>query len=303
MIRKTILGTLTLLFLAAASPLAGSGKVGGDPEVEKQSKKAVEEQEEKTSELKKAVNEDVKKGLEKARKAVQALDEKKDKEALRLLKEAVGSFEIALAAEPGLAMVPVHSVVQAQELYIRPGDLKREISYAKDLLDEGRVQDARRVLLPLRSDISVSTTFLPMRTYPDAIRKAVRELAENRPEEAKETLAAAMNTLAVVEEVAAPIPLVAAERLVKEASELAKQKKDEALENLENAREQLEVGRLLGYLPEDGNQYSDVERRIKSVMKEIKGANRTEKLYRELKEALSGWLPWNQENGKKERKP
>lgn len=299
MIKRTMISALTLLFLAAASPLAGTKKVGIDPEVEKQSRSAVEEQEKKSSELRKTVNEDVKKGLAKANEAVTALAAQKNKEALKLLKEAVGSFEVALAADPELGMVPVHSVVQAQELYIRPEELKREIYYAREMLDEGRVQDARRALMPLRSDISVSTTFLPMRTYPDAIRKAVRQLVEEKPEEARDTLAAAMNTLAIVEEVAAPIPLAAAERLIQEASGLGKEKKEEALKKLEDAGEQLEVARLLGYLPEDRNQYSEMARRIKSVMREIKGKNKTEKMFRELRETLSEWLPWRPEKEKK----
>ncbi|OIO10076.1 MAG: hypothetical protein AUJ52_05185 [Elusimicrobia bacterium CG1_02_63_36] len=269
-----------------------ASNAGIDPKVEKQSREAVKKQEKKSSELIKVLNEDVTKGLENARKAVNALDEGKNKEALTLLKEAVGGFEVALAADPNLHLVPVSSVVQAQELYSNPGLLKRELAYAKDLLEDGKVQEARRILLPLRSDISVKTTFLPMRTYPEAIRTAVKQLVDEKPEEAKQTLSVAMSTLLVTEEVVAPIPLVTAKNFVEEASKMDKEKKDEVLQKLNMAREQLEVGKLLGYLPEDGKQYEEMEDRIKEIVTEVKGENKAKKMYKDLKAALSQWLPW-----------
>lgn len=281
---------LTSLSLIPAATWAGT--IETDAKVQSQSKEAVSKQEAKSSELKKLVNADVSKGLEKVRQAVKAVEQGKSKECLALLKEAVGSFEVALAADPKLDMVPVSSLVQAQELYTNPGALARELSYARELLNEGKVQEARSVLLPLRSDISVRTTYLPMRTYPDAIRGAIAKLVDGKADDAKNILSAAMSTLVVTEDVVAPIPLVTARGLIDEASHADKQKKDEVLSMLQTAREQLEVARLMGYLPEDAQQYQEMRERIRKIESEVKGENKAAGMYADLKTALGKWLPW-----------
>lgn len=282
---------LTSLSLIPASTWAGT--IETDTKVEKQSKEAVSKQAEKSSELKKLVNADVSKGLEKVRQAVKTLDQGKSKECLALLKEAVGNFEVALAADPKLNLVPVSSLVQAQELYTNPGALERELSYARELLRDGKIQQARNLLVPLRSDISVKTTFLPMQSYPDAIRQAIAALVNGKDDDAKTVLASAMSTLIITEEVVAPIPLVTARSLVDEAAKMDKTKKEDVLATLQTAKDQLEVARLLGYLPEDARQYSEMRERIQKIESEVKGENKATAMYKELKEALAKWLPWS----------
>jgi hypothetical protein len=289
---KTIAATLVLASLAMVSLAAGTGGVESDSKVASQSREAVQKQTDKTSELKKLINADVAKGLEKTRQAVKTLDAGKNKECLALLKEAVGSFDVALAAEPKLNLVPVSSIVHAQELYTNPESLKRELSYARELLQGGKVQEARSVLLPLRSDIAVQTTYLPMRTYPDAIRVAIKAMVSDKPEEAKAILATAMNTLFIEEKVAAPIPLVTARSLIDEAAKMDKSKKDDVMTDLSMAKEQLEVARLLGYLTEEGKQYEEMQERIKKIMAEVRGENKAATMYQELKDAIGRWLPW-----------
>lgn len=290
--KHSLATTLVLASLSLIPAAIWAGTIETDAKIESQSKEAVTKQVAKSSELKKLVNADVTKGLERAREAVTALDQGKGKECLALLKEAVGSFDVALAADPKLNMAPVSSVVQAQELYTKPADLERELSYARELLRIGRIQEARNMLLPLRSDISVRTTFLPMKTYPNAIRQAIAALVDGKNEEAKAVLAAAMSTIVVTEDVAAPIPLVTARSLVDEASKMDKSKKDEVLAKLQTAKDQLEVARLLGYLPEDAKQYSEMRERIQKIESEVKGENKAAAMYEELKKALAKWLPW-----------
>ena len=290
--KHAVATTLVLASLSLIPAATLAGTIETDIKVENQSKEAVSKQEAKSSELKKLVNADVSKGLEKVRQAVKTLDQGKSKECLALLKEAVGSFEVALAADPKLNMVPVSSLVQAQELYTNPGTLERELSYARELLRDGKVQEARSLLLPLRSDISVRTTFMPMKTYPDAIRQAIASLVNGKNDDAKAVLASAMSTLVVTEEVAAPIPLVTARSLVDEASKMDKSKKDDILATLQSAKDQLEVARLLGYLPEDAKQYAEMRDRIQKIESEVKGENKATAMYPELKAALAKWLPW-----------
>lgn len=278
--------------LALVPASAQAAAMESDAKVERQGKEAVKKQQQKASELKKLINQDVSKGLEKVGQAVKALDEGKTKDGLTLLKEAVGSFEVALAAEPKLNLVPVSSVVEAQTLYTNPDSLKRELAYARELLAEGNVQEARGVIMPLRSDISVHTTYLPMKSYPDAIRNAIKALVDDKPAEAKGVLAGAMQTLVITQEVVAPVPLVTATNLVDAAAKMDKQKKDEILTSLQMAKGQLEVAKLLGYLPEDGKQYEEMRERIQKIESEVRGDNKATAMYKELRDALSKWLPW-----------
>lgn len=289
--KKAVAFLFAALALVPAS--ARSGALEPDHKVESQGREAVRKQEQKAAELRKLVNQDVSKGLEKVGRAVKALDEGKAKDGLALLKDAAGSFEVALAADPTLNLVPVSSVVEAQALYTNPDALKRELAYARELLGKGKVQEARNALLPLRSDISVQTTHLPMKSYPEAIRKAIKALVDGKPEEAKGVLAGAMRTLVVTEEVAAPVPLVTAMSLVDAAAKMDKQKKDEVLASLQMAEEQLEVANLLGYLPDDAKQYKEMKERIQKIEAEVRGENKATALYKDLKEALAKWLPWS----------
>jgi hypothetical protein len=288
---KTIAFLFTALALVSTSVQAAA--LEPNAKVESQGKEAIKKQEQKAAELKKLINQDVSKGLEKVGQAVKALDEQKAKDGLSLLKEAVGSFEVALAADPKLNLVPVSSVVEAQTLYTNPDSLRRELAYARELLGEGRVQEARTILKPLRSDIAVHTTHLPMKSYPDAIRKAIKALVDGKPEEAKGILAAAMRTLVVTEEIAAPVPLITAMSLVDAASKMDRQKKDEVLASLQMAKDQLDVANLLGYLPEDAKQYKEMRERIQKIESEVRGENKATAMYKDLKDALAKWLPWS----------
>ncbi|GAB4352493.1 MAG: hypothetical protein Kow0099_36710 [Candidatus Abyssubacteria bacterium] len=294
--KRHLLGVVFSIALLAVTwpPAVMAEDMKSDPEVQKQIQEeatgVIEEQEKRLDELKKAVNQDVVSGLNKVREAIKALDEKRTEEALKLLKEAVGSFDVALAADPNLGFVPVNSVISVHTLYTTPDDLERELAYIEKLLDEGRVQEARRNLSVLRSDVSVITTVLPMHTYPDAIRKAVREIVDGEVEQAKKTLALAMNTLVQQEDAVAPIPLLTAKALIDKASETDKADKEKVKEELELAKDQLRVAMLLGYVSKDSDNYKEIASKIDELEEEIEGENKVEKLYEELKASFSSWV-------------
>lgn len=129
-----------------------------------------------------------------------------------------------------------------------------------------------------------------MHTYPDAIRKAVRELVNGRVKQAQNTLALAMNTLAQKEDAVAPIPLLTARGLIEKASEMDKTDKEEVRKRLEFAKAQLKLARLLGYLPDDSATYKELKSKIGAIHEEMEGGNKVEKLYEELKASFSNWL-------------
>lgn len=290
--KKHLIATtiMAVLCLGATSVMNGAEEIKVDQQLKKESADDVKEQKEKLNKIKQAVNEDVRNGLDKVRLAIKSLDEKKDEDALKQLKEAVGSFDIALGVDPKLSLVPVNSVVQVRELYSDPETVKRQVSLAEDLLEDGKVQDARRILMLLQSDVTETVTYLPMASYPDAIRQAVRQLADEKVEEAKETLATAMNTLVVADVRVVPIPLLAARSLIDEASKIDKKKKDEVKAKLNQAKQQIEIAKLLGYELKSSEQYKKTREDIEKLETEIGGQNKVDKLYKDLKTSFAAWI-------------
>jgi len=94
--------------------------------------------------------------------------------------------------------------------------LREEI---EDALDDGRVQQARRLIRNLASETVISVTNIPLATYPDAIKKAAKLIDEEKMDEAKKELQLALNTLVVTDTII-PLPVTTAEKYLKEAETL-----------------------------------------------------------------------------------
>lgn len=288
--RMNIVCASALLCLGATSLAAYAAQVENKTQIKVEPQKSVEEQKEKLNALKQTVNAEVKNGLDKVGRAVTLLDQSKPEDALKLLKEAVGSFDIALGADPKLNMVPVSSVVQVHELYSDPKAIQGQILRSVDLLNNGRIQEARQLLMPLQNDITETVTYLPMATYPAAIRASVKEIVDGNIDQAKATLAGAMNTLVVSDVRVVPIPLLAARSLIDEASKMDKKNKSDVRERLTQAKQQLEIARLLGYQHDSSDQYKKTKEDIEKLENEIEGANKVEKLYADLKASITSWI-------------
>ncbi|OVE75548.1 hypothetical protein BVX98_07475 [bacterium F11] len=290
--RTVVVAGMTILFcLGVVSFPSYAKEMKNDPQGRKDASNSVKKQKDKLTKLKIDVHKDVNNGLSKVRGAIKTLDEGKVEETLNFLKEAVGSFDIALAADPDLNLVPVSSVVKLQELYTDVDTVQRQVSIAEGLLKSGKVQAARGILLPLKSDVTETVTYLPMSTYPDAIRAAVKQIVNENIGLAKETLAVAMSTLVVSDVKVVPIPIVTARALIDEASKLDKEKKkDEIKGKLDRAKEQLELARVLGYQTKSSKTYKKIKKDIEKIEKEIEGENKVEKLYTALGTYFNAWV-------------
>jgi len=122
----------------------------------------------------------------------------------------------------------------------------------EDALDDGRVQQARRLIKNLASETVISVTNIPLATYPDAIKKAVKLIDEEKMDEAKEELQLALNTLVVTETII-PLPVATVESYLKEAETLAeksdrnKEENERLADLLKDARKELKFAQALGY--------------------------------------------------------
>ena len=190
--------------------------------------------------------------LEQTRTALKALDEKDVDAALVALEKATGKLEIILAREPELALAPVDVNVVTYDLLARPETVKAMLHDAENDLEDGRIQQARLLIANLASEIVYETTSIPLITYPTAIKAVTRMIDQDKLDEARAALRAALNTLIKTRDII-PLPILRAELLLAYAEELAENeertiKDNETLEELlKEARTQLNLAELLGY--------------------------------------------------------
>jgi len=229
-------------------------------------------------------------GFKKVLDATKLIEKNRDQDAIKALQEATGKFDIALAADPKLGLIPIASSTKLTELLTTPEKIKAQVGLAKDLLKDFKVQEAKEVLAPLQDDLVTSTTALPMASYPDAVKLATKMLVDGKKDAALETLSTARSTF--VEAISViPLSLVRVQEMVTAASELDKEKdKDKALDLLSAAEEQLQVATLLGYTTKHSSLFDELAEQIKTVKKEVTGGNAVEKLYSKLKTSIKSLI-------------
>jgi hypothetical protein len=92
---------------------------------------------------------------------------------MALLQDVSGKLDILLAKYPALSLMPAN--VEA-DVYDFDGDskqVKKLTDAVDDLLENHKVQDARHILDELISEMRISTTSIPLRTFPVAIKEAI----------------------------------------------------------------------------------------------------------------------------------
>ncbi|MRI84232.1 MAG: hypothetical protein C6I00_07420 [Nitratiruptor sp.] len=209
------------------------------------------------------------------------LDKGNKEQALKYLKEAIGKLEVVLAAPNAPALIPIDSAIEVVDFPGSVKDIKTALITAKALLRENKIQEARRILDTLRSEIVLKVVNLPLASYPAALKLAAKFLHEDRIEDAKAVLNTALSTFVEID-VITPIPLVQAIHLVEAAKKVAKEDKQKALEYLAEAKMALKKAEALGYVSDSDTTYEQLEEMIEQVEKEVKGKNKAEKLFEEL---------------------
>ncbi|QOR61582.1 YfdX family protein [Sulfurovum sp. ST-21] len=220
-----------------------------------------------------------------AQRAVIDLEHKDAKKATEDLEKALGKLEVILAAKDAPKLLPVNNLIRVQEFVGTAKDVDITLKRVKKMLDDGKVQEARALMIPLVSEIDITVLSLPLASYPDALKLAAQYVHDNKPEKAKEVLYIALSTFTEVTEIV-PIPLLESADLINAASRIAKEDKERALKYLDAASDALDVAEKLGYVSESATTYKMLHEKIKEVQKEIKGKNKAEKLFESLTEKL-----------------
>jgi tetratricopeptide (TPR) repeat protein len=214
-------------------------------------------------------------------KVLVELDKGDKEKAIKDLEDAIGKLEVVLSAPNAPALIPIDSSIEIVDFPGSVQDIKTALITAKALLKENKIQEARRILDTLRSEIVLKVINLPLASYPAALKLAAKFLHEDRVDEAKNVLSAALATFVEVD-VITPIPLVQAIHLVEAAKAVAKKDKKKALEFLAEAKLALKKAEALGYVSDSDTTYEQLEEMIEEVEKEVKGKNKAEKLFEEL---------------------
>lgn len=224
--------------------------------------------------------------LDETQAAINAIHAGNNQEAIDALARATGKLEIILAREPRLALAPVANSVIEHDVLATPGDVKALTDRIEDLTDNGRLQEARRLMEGLASEMVIRTSNLPLSTYPDAIKRAAALLDQQKPQEAKLVLLNALSTIVVTETII-PLPIVRAEASIEAARVVAAKNNRTQEDNqaiaaeLQKAREQIEMAQALGYATK--KDLDDLQDAIKELERETGGGNAATRLFERIK--------------------
>lgn len=141
------------------------------------------------------------------------------------------------------------------------------------LLKHGKLPVARHIMSDMASEIRITTTSIPLSTFPGAIKQVIALIESGKTDQAVIDLNSALDTLVVTTELI-PLPVLRAEALLKAASaleltdDLSKQKNRKEIRNLINAaKDKLELGELLGY--GDKDDYKMLYQQIDAIHKTL----------------------------------
>lgn len=293
---KIILNSLLISTLAISSVvLAETQQKSSQPQMVKstqmetkvKTKKGAQKTLKKSpSDYLKKENKEVIAAFKKVFDARQMISQGKEREAIDALKEASKNFTKILAADPNLKMAPIASDMQLTQTFEPIDEIKAKVHMAQNLLDQGKVQDARAILLPLSDEMVTQTAYLPMEAYSETIKLATKKLLNADKPGAIEILDAGFGTV-VEEQAIVPLSLLRAEAMITAASKLEKANKKDVLELLNSANEQLQLATILGYTNESSDLYLDLSEQIKALKKESEGPNAVEKLYEKIKTSFT----------------
>jgi len=296
---KKILLSVPALFLII-STLSGNDDGVNDAARKEEMRINVEEElSEKQREVRRKLVEEAFGAVDETRNALKALENENADKALEALEKVIGKLELILARENSLSLIPVDANVET--VYLTPDlasdiDRIREIkSEAQDLMRKGYLPSARRLLEMLSNEIRINTVYLPIETYPEAIKEAVRLIDENKIDEARQAISGVLATLVVTEQ-SIPIPLLNTQVLLEKASDIIneyknpedikEEKKEEILTALKDARDQLRLAEELGY-GRRSREFQELVKDIEEIEEKVQKNKEAKGLFGKLMSRLN----------------
>ncbi len=224
-------------------------------------------------------------------KVISLIDKKKNKEAKEEMAKLIGNLEILITKDPKVVLVPLGSQYAVNDVVVDVETAKQIIKDAKKAMKKGYYQVAKELLNGLTSEYKIVTTYLPVGTYPAAMRLAAAKLDDEKNEEAKEILLQALNTLVIKEE-NIPMPVLKAEEFISLAAiamaGTEKNKKSVANVLLDNADYQLKLAEVMGYGKKD-KEFKELAKAIKSLKKAVNKDEETATMFGDLSKKIKNF--------------
>ncbi|NPA29936.1 MAG: YfdX family protein [Epsilonproteobacteria bacterium] len=236
-------------------------------------------------------------GLKATLQALQALGKDDIKTAQTALQKADKLFNEALKKDPALKMVPIAEEIAVKEFDADTNQIQADITLADGLLKHHKTQLARDILLPMEDEIDITTRFLPMDTYPIAVKKALDLLKKGKKEACARELMLGFGTV-TAEEVVIPIPLLTAQELVKTAEKIAAKDPKTAILHLKEAKKELHRALLLGYTDKNAKAYQSLYDQMTKLQKQLRAKSGMKGLFGKLKKDFKSLLEKTQKQSK-----
>ena len=155
--------------------------------------------------------------------AIKALQKGNKKDAVAALEHALGQLDVVLAQHPDSTLIPVDVSASVIDIFASPDEIRRSLREARGLLEDGHLQQARPIIANLASEVDITTTYLPLGTYPLALKSAAALIKDNKTDEALQVLGTALDTL-VADQIALPLPMLDGAALIADAQKLVAKK-------------------------------------------------------------------------------
>ncbi len=224
-------------------------------------------------------------------KVINWIDKDKNKQAKDEMAKLIGNLEILITKNPEVVLVPLTTEYSINDIVIDINTAKQIVKDAKKAMKKGYYQAAKELLSGLTSEYNIVTTYLPVGTYPEAMKLAAAKLDENKNDEAKKILLQALNTL-VIKEDNIPMPVLKAEEYISVAATTMtgseNSKKDIAAILLDNADYQLKLAEIMGYGKKD-KEFKELASAIKTLKKAIKKDKETKSLFEDLSKKIKNF--------------
>ncbi len=282
-----------LLVLAGSSAFAAESPDKQAQAAASVQKEVSKEGQQAVSDAERAILEEAVSSLKNLDKAMASLQKGDVTNTVKQLTDAIGDIEAVIAVHPDLALAPVDVETIVVDITATLKTIRKAVDKATDLLEDGKVQDARRILSGLASEIVIETTNIPLASYPGYLKQAVALLAEDKKEAAAAVLEDAVNTLVITRDII-PLPLIRAEHMFAKAQKLmetgnrSKQQQTELLDLLGSARYQLELAQALGY--GDKSEYKPMFKEIEHLAKLAKKGKKEINAFAEINLKIDRFL-------------
>jgi hypothetical protein len=216
------------------------------------------------------------------------LNKKETKKAKDVIKKSIGELAEVLNTKNAPYLLLIDSKVNVYEFVANIKEVSKIKNRVKELIEQNKLVEARRLLNSLRDKIDIVSVNLPLATYPKALELSLKYINENKIDEAKDVLSMALSTLVNVETII-PIPLLKAQSLVEEAKKISKKDKSQALKYLNEAKYQLKLAQTLGYHSLSNTTYKSLKNSIDELKSELNKGNKTKGLFDNLIDKLKSF--------------